>query len=114
MIDKNKEYRTRDGKEAIIYSTCGSKPYVVHGAYKTVSGWIACEWTAEGRQGDGGHEYINDLIEVKPRINRSVYLNVYQGLVQAHGSREDADASAAQQRLACIKVEINCEEGEGL
>lgn len=32
MIDKNKKYRTRDGKEVRIYCTDGRGLYPIHGA----------------------------------------------------------------------------------
>ena len=56
-----------------------------------------------------------DLIEVKPRIKRTEWLNVYPlGSTRAYLSKAEADASAGLRRVACIPIVIDCEEGEGL
>ena len=60
----------------------------------------------------------NDLIEVKPRIKRTVWLNVHVNRsVVAHNYREEADnlfCKDVAPRIACIKVDLDFEEGEGL
>lgn len=62
----------------------------------------------------------SDLIEVKPRIRRTVWLNVYDDkFVGLYHNRENADEDikylpSSFNRLACVKVEIDVEEGEGL
>jgi len=113
MIDKNKIYKTRDGREVRIYATDGIHPHEVHGAIKsTVSdGWIYYAWSA-----DGSHQRdaILSLIEVRPRHKRTVWLNVYDDLTCSHENRKSADKEASPNRLACIKVELDFEEGEGL
>ena len=116
MINKDKQYRTRDGREVRIYATDGSYPYVVHGAIKNENG----EWQPSNWLNQGGATIVtsnvNDLIEVKPRINRTVWLNVYDNEV-IHGgwrTKEDADKMTHCNRIACIKFDLNFEEGEGL
>lgn len=39
MIDINKNYRTRDGREVRIYATDGVGDYPVHAAVKNSKGW---------------------------------------------------------------------------
>jgi len=114
MISKDKQYRTRDGREVRIYATDAHPLEPVHGAFQDYSGaWNSTMWRHDGTNVYGKGE--TDLIEVKPRIRRTVWLNVYpennQGL---HLSKERADGIALEGRLACIKIEIDCEEGEGL
>ena len=114
MIDKSKQYRTRDGREVRIYATDGKGPAsVVHGAVNSGDGWLGYSWYADGmyRHGQDGA----DLIEVKPRIKRDVWLNVYPDTegVFWH-SKEEADRQALDKRIACVKITIDCEEGEGL
>jgi hypothetical protein len=58
------------------------------------------------------HEY--DLVEIKPRIKRTIWLNIYEYCFLCCSSKEEADHYDGDDRLACIKVEIDCEEGEGL
>ena len=110
MISKDKTYRTRDGREVRIYATDGSHPFVIHGAYRVGPNWIPCSWLYDGFYSDDRNL---DLIEVKPRIKRTVWLNVEAHCAQSWASKEDADRWP-KRRLACVKVEIDCEEGEGL
>ena len=122
MISMDKKYRTRDGREVRIYATDGAECLPVHGATKWVTGkgweldiagWRPCSWTKNGKVVDG-EEFSCDLIEVKPRIQRTVWVNVYSNGFAGWGDRETADANSSFTRLACVKVEIDCEEGEGL
>ena len=115
MIDINKKYRTRGGREVRIYAVDGDEPRPVHGAVKSQTGWIVSHWPKDGIQ--SSYEGSNDLIEVKPRIQRTMWVNVYPKLSCTganHSNKKDADQNAACNRIACVKVEIDCEEGEGL
>jgi len=111
MISKNKTYRTRDGREVRIYATDGDYPFVVHGAIKNEDGhWNPCQWLNRGcatimTQSD------RDLIEVKFRIKRTVWLHIYD----YHTKVSDTPIQLKMHKpRACVKVEIDCEEGEGL
>jgi hypothetical protein len=117
MIDKTKTYRTRDGREVRIYAVDGSIEYPVHGAVSVDGQWECLVWRMDGRLGG----YIGtetDLIEVKPRIKREVWVNVYPTHVSVtYEEKADADNAAYQlvnRRIACVKLTIDCEEGEGL
>lgn len=110
MIDIYRKYKTRDGREVRIYatdhdSTCG---HMVSGAFFLDGGWWSASWTAEGFYGSSSYESPNDLIEVKSRIRRTVWLDVYPKGTCIAGEYDFTG------RIARIKVEINCEEGEGL
>jgi hypothetical protein len=117
MIDINKEYRTRSGREVRIYATDGNELKRVHGAFKnTYSGcWTSCDWEASGSH---WRDMLLDLIEVRPRHKRTVWLNVHVNRsVIAHNSKEEADnlfCKDVASRLACIKVELDFAEGDGL
>jgi hypothetical protein len=121
MISKDKTYRTRDGREVRIYATDGDYPFVVHGAIKKEDGqWELRQWLNRGcatimTQSD------RDLIEVKPRIKRTVWLHVYtNGYVEASSKPHWRNGPCingpydGEKPIACVKVEIDCEEGEGL
>ena len=120
MIDINKKYRTRGGREVRIYAIDGwlDGMIMTHGAVKNKSGyWEIANWYTEHGKFYG--DIINhpfDLIEVRPRHKRTVWLNVYgSGIVpEACSSKERANLAAACNRIACIKVELDFEEGEGL
>jgi hypothetical protein len=118
-IDINKKYRTREGRPVRVYTIDGlekDRPVVAefaNGNSVTTSTWrIDGVWTSDGTVGDTW-----DLVEVKPRIKRTVWLNVYADheSVYAYNTKAEADRYAnALDRKSCVKVEIDCEEGEGL
>ena len=110
MIDINKTYRTCNDYEVRIYATDGGKNGTTHGAVKREVGWMIATWDGEGKSAFGDY----DLIEVRPRHKRTVWLNVSDGHCWVYPSREKADASPSMLRIACIKVELDFEEGEGL
>ena len=110
MIDKNKQYRTRDGREVRIYATDGGGHKPIHGAIREGESWVAYTWLYDGVAALD----CNSLIEVKPRIKREVWLNVYPNGVEAYSTRHSADFNTEPPRIACVKLTIDCEEGEGL
>jgi len=116
MIAINKKYQTRGGREVRIYATDGKYPFCVQGAVKTEhEEWEQLNWTNEGNfMLVSGCK--NDLIEVRPRHKRTVWINVYSKELACitADSKEEADRNASNDRIACIKVELNFEEGEGL
>jgi hypothetical protein len=112
MIDISKTYRTRDGREVRIYAINNGDSLPVHGAFFDGEEWSIWSWWGTGRCGHNISDDL-DLIEVKPRIKRTVWLNIYEREVQ-HETKEAADKWCTDGRIACVKVEIDCEEGEGL
>lgn len=119
MIDINKKYCTRDGREVRIYATdCGRESNMVHGAVQSKDGWWGqCSWYQNGKFFDGPHDHELDLIEVHVRHKRTVWLNVYEKSTSIWDSKEAANARADRSsfdRIACVKVEMDFEDGEGL
>jgi len=113
MIELGKQYRTEDGCEARVYAVDAGGTHSVHGAIKRNGSWIVTAWSKEGCWSSGYS--INNLVEVKPRIQREMWLNVYNGrLCTGYPSREESDRASSYDRIACVKVVIDCEEGEGL
>jgi hypothetical protein len=113
MIDINKTYRTRDGREVRIYATDGQDEWPIHGATLKSFGWSSECWTRDGSSLTN-QPHADDLIEVRPRHKRTVWLNVSDGHCWVYPSRKKADESPSMLRIACIKVELDFEEGEGL
>lgn len=122
MIELGKQYKTRrDLYETRIYAVDGCGDYPVHGAVLNEHGWVNTTWRKDGRSFRSGNfsDGPYDLIEVKPRIQREVWVNVYRCYdgVEFYGvcrKKEEADNYAGEDRIACVKVVIDCEEGEGL
>ena len=111
MIDINKKYRTQGGREVRIYATdhAGGRP--IQGAFLSERGeWWYCSWTANGRVSHFGDD-IDDLIEIKPRIHRTLWIDLYpnEGAWLRH-----EPGPLGNDCLARKKIEIDVEEGEGL
>lgn len=114
MIDKSKQYRTRDGREVRIYATDGDDNMPIHGAILNKHGWRVTSWTPDGLSEGFGVEG-SDLIEVKPRIQRELWVNVYPNRMGVpHGNKGYVDAHRGKDAIACVRLTIDCEEGEGL
>lgn len=109
MIDKNKTYRTRDGREVRIYATDHGGRFPVAGAFFDDGRWQFSTWDNDGNWCSGACSA--DLIEVKPRIVRTYWMLVYDTYC-THSKEKPAKFSSDCK--ACVKVEIECEEGEGL
>lgn len=114
MISMDKQYRTRDGREVRIYAVDGIHTKNIHGAIKQKDGWAIKTW-----QEDGCNSFMaslpDDLIEVKPRIKREYWVNVYPDKIgQTYNTKEGARKYDERNSIACVKITIDCEEGEGL
>jgi hypothetical protein len=125
MIELGKQYKTRDGCEVRIYAVDGGGRFPVHGAVKLDDGtWRQEEWTLTGSyngESSHGHTIAHhlDLIEVKPRIQREVWVNVFRHddgaeFFEACESKANADLIASDARIACVHLKIDVEEGHGL
>ncbi len=114
MIELGKQYKTRDGSEVRIYAVDGDEEMPIHGSILTKHGWKVNSWARDGRWCPA-MSHRNDLIEVKPRIKREVWVNVYpNGTSRSFEEKRFADEHAMDHRIACVKLVIDCEEGEGL
>jgi hypothetical protein len=114
QIDINKKYKTKNGHEVRLYAIDGAEPHSVHGAYFKDGNWYSNTWRANGKIYDIAEQLDFNLIEVKQRIQRTVWANIYRSSIKAFDSKDDADASSTYARIACVKVELDYEEGEGL
>jgi len=115
VISKDKKYRTKSGREVRIYAVDGGGRYPVHGAIFVDGTWSQENWKSDGSNIDSLEDSLS-LIEVKPRIQHAFWLNVYRGSLSTnrYNTKELADLNAVQDRIACVKITIDCEEGEGL
>lgn len=116
-ISMNKQYRTRDGRPVRLLCVDRKRRGQISGF--PICGLVEMEgteyiswWSVDGVH--FAHSPQEDLIEIKPHIKRELWVNVYDNGAESHNIRRNADFYAGSQRLACVKVEIDCEEGEGL
>jgi len=113
MIDKDKQYKTRDGREVRIYATDGRGVFPVHGAIKHVEGWTSVSWCEDGMHLGNNKQTEYDLIEVKPRkkIERWV-------MVERHDACSMWCTKPSQietvNSFAVKHIVFEVEEGEGL
>lgn len=113
-VELGKQYRTRDGREVRIYAVDGLGAREVHGAiYTPNDGWELRAWFSDGMM----YTYPNgdDLVEVRPRIKREFWVNVYPHRIGSPNSSEGyAKAHRGADAIACVRVEIDVEEWHGL
>jgi hypothetical protein len=112
-IDKNKTYTTKLGHKVRIYATDAGGQYPVHGAVLIGREWEQERWLSNGSYNLDDVDGF-DLVEVKPRIKLTRWVNVYPECTEMHASRVLADNSAHRDRIACVEIEIDCERGQGL
>ena len=114
MIDPKKQYRTRQGLPVRIYAVDGDDEMPIHGAVLTAHGWKVNSWQRSGKWLDGGNDGA-DLIEVKPRIKRKVWVNVYPHRMGVpHGNHAYVAMHRGKDAIACVEIDIDVEEGHGL
>lgn len=117
-IDITKKYRTREGREVVLWSDKGNSfKYPICGAIIADNGLHDLrQWTRTGRYMGFNATCEDDLILVRPRIKGKVVANVYKNpfSVSAWPNKEQADEHAVDGRVACVRIDIDCEEGEGL
>jgi len=114
-ISMDKQYRTRDGRKVRIYATDHFGYYPIVGAVLCGKNWVTVNWQVDGVASPTDNSL--DLIEVKPRIQREYWVNVDKiGYHQpiCWFTKELADRKRSKDRIACVKITIDCEEGDGL
>ena len=86
------------------------------GRVKLHDQWVATGWDDTGRRMFSVSDSPNNLAPPpKKKVRVRAAFNVYPGgAFNAHKNREDADAGAGVNRIACKEIDIEVEEGEGL
>lgn len=116
-IELGKRYRTRDGRDVRIYAVDGGGNKPIHGAVQQGEVWVQEKWSASGEWApEDMARSLWDLIEVRPRIKREFWVNVYPNGVddELWLTKATAEQQAMPRRIACVRVEIDVEEGHGL
>lgn len=112
MIDKSKTYRSRNGLEVTIYRTDAEGEYPVHGAVCEGDCLEPTTWTADGKHIKHKNSEF-DLVEVKPRIKREMWLvALADGSVQV--SLREENIGLWTSAIAVEHHVMDVEEGHGL
>lgn len=86
MIEIGKTYRTRCGWPARVHANdLGDDRPVLASVKNPKYGWLDIRLTAEGRRDFLGQDNDLDLIEVKPVITLTRWVNVYRDATQPDG-----------------------------
>ena len=103
----------RSGEKLEASPNDGSGAHPVHGATKEKNGqWFPSSWTSNGAYLTEGEIRNNDLVLVPKRHTQEVWINIYPGrVIRTFESAQDARVARGN---ACIKVELDFEEGQGL
>ena len=113
MIDKDKQYKTRDGREVRIYATDGAGSHPIHGAIECSDGWINASWGSSGYFISTCRDMQEDLVEVKPRIKIERWV-----MVNRNGDYslwlDKPSRAASVDAFAITRISFEVEEGEGL
>jgi hypothetical protein len=117
-IDMSRKYKTRDGRDVRIL--CVDGPYNNYPVVGIISGNCkTLEWHHSGKYDvDGKLPHDHDLIEVRPKVKVDFWINVYPGgwigdiIHLSYDGATQGDPLHA--RIACIHIEREVEEGEGL
>lgn len=123
-LDPDKPVRTRDGREVRILCWDRDHPtYPIVGLVRTPNGGpeLSATWRADGVcSTSDAFNRVDDLVPYRRTVRVHGWLNVYpldniagRGRI-LHATRDNADAIAAQNRIACVEVDLEVEEGEGL
>lgn len=116
LITMDGEYRTRSGKTVrLIDVNAPVEHYPITGYVEYGDGrWEICTWTGEGVHNKIVPHGTLDLIPVPKRHKRTVWLNFYPNDVTSHTCQADADHPLLLSRIACLKLDLEFTEGEGL
>ena len=112
-VEMGKEYRTRDGQAVTQLVVFDAPKYTNETVFGVLDGEVH-GWCDDGSFVEGTAS-PEDLIEVRPRIKRDVWVNITREAIgNAWLDKTTADSAATDNRIACVKLTIDCEEGEGL
>jgi hypothetical protein len=119
-VDWSKPLQTRDGRKARLLGVIkcdnseASGTHVVASMLDDSAESVDIVFT-NGRSYSPAKDSDDDIINAPERIKREVWLNVYQhSEYYGYDSKDEADDCAMQTRVACVRVQIDCEKGEGL
>lgn len=107
-----------NGLDAVIHRFCEKRQRYLGEWQNKHGGFYAAEWHKCGSHSIAGtgDPMLNLAPPRKKTLRVRLWLNVYDKgkLVSEYGTRELADIQATSNRFACIEIDREVEEGEGL
>lgn len=106
-VDLTNAYVTKNGRKVKLYyihEELGNYPVV--GAVYSEGEWFLEKWSKKGINENAPSDEM-DLIPVKEKLTG--YINIYPSHV--FSSKREADASADDQRIACLYIEFEKKQG---
>jgi len=113
MIDITKKYKTRAGRDVVLYTTTREGSWPVVGDIVKASGLRLQVWDKFG-QFHPGLQTEDDLVEVKPIQVYERWVNIHPRGSVPYVKKEDADADRPDGCIACIHIRQEYTEGDGL
>jgi hypothetical protein len=114
-VDWSKPLQLKDGRKArfLALIKCPEQPRCCVVTDADGDEWVEA-WCENGNYTVSGTSPL-DIINTPERIKRDVWLNVYEsGGITPWADKDTADTHALEGRIACVRVQIDCEKGEGL
>jgi len=106
-----------DGRDAVIHRFCEKRQKFIGEFQDSTGRWYASEWTDLGwhSKGIGQGDLTNLAPQPKKKVQLHRWANVYKdGSMFSYPTKKEADDSAQHGRFACIEIDREAEEGEGL
>lgn len=118
MFDPTKPVQTRDGRPARILATDFKGNFPIVAAVEFCDGTeIVYSYYDDGTMNRSRLQRGYDLINIPEDQELDVWVNVYDQealLPRCHRTKAEADSYAAEDRIACIRIQQKYAVGEGL
>lgn len=115
---------TRDGRMVVIYRTDAPGHFCIHGVVMHGDGgWTPATWTSNGSLSPGCTRGLDLVQPEPPRFRHERWVNVWRegGIGDFFDTKQEADEWALRpdgisdpDRIACIRIVIEGQEGDGL
>ena len=112
-LDGSRPVTTRDGRKVTLYCVDAPGDWPVHGRINDQQ--TAASWRKNGGYYENTYGTALDLVHPPRRFKYERWVNVYEdGSTPISKTKIDADWASGAGRIACIRIVVEGEEGEGL
>lgn len=113
-MDGSRPVTTRDGRKVVLYCVDAPGEWPVHGRIDGKQ--TPTTWKNNGGYYENVYGTLLDLIQPPRRFKYERWVNVYANPILGfhYTTKESADLHSGFARIACVKVVVEGEEGEGL